>query len=490
MNGPASIAATSRHTLDPADWEAFRTLAHRMVDDSIKHLQTLGDHPPWQPMPPETRESIASELLPRQGQGEASAYRQFAEHVLPFTNGNRHPRFWGWIQGNGTPLGMMADMLAAGMNAHLAGLDQAPKLVELKVIEWLAELMGFPQDSSGVLMSGGTMANLIGLAVARHAKAGYDVREHGMHGATRMTVYTSTEVHSWAQKACELFGMGSQSLRKVPVDADLRLDIRALEEMMAADRTRGFRPFCVVGTAGTVNSGAIDDLNAIADCCATHKLWFHVDGAFGALAALSAQLRPRVSGMERADSVAFDLHKWGYLPYEIACVLVKDRVAHEGAFALTPSYLTDEGRGVIAGGLPFANRGPELTRSFKALKVWLSFKAHGVDAIARVIEQNVEQANAFAKRIAELPNVVLSAPTSLNIVCFRFAPPAMSPESQDAHNKEVLLQVQESGLAIVSGSRIADRYVIRVACSNHRSTWDDFETLLVGLREIDERLRK
>ena len=173
-----------------------------------------------------------------------------------------------------------------------------------------------------------------------------------------------------------------------------------------------------------------------------------------------------------------------YLPYEIACVLVRDRAAHEAAFSVTPSYLTDEGRGVIAGGLPFADRGIELTRSFKALKVWLSLKAEGVDKFARVIEQNVEQARRFAARVTELPNVVLAAPVSLNIVCFRVAPPSMSPERQDALNKELLLRIQETGLAIPSGSRIAGRYVIRVACSNHRSVWADFEALARGIGKL------
>jgi glutamate/tyrosine decarboxylase-like PLP-dependent enzyme len=210
----------------------------------------------------------------------------------------------------------------------------------------------------------------------------------------------------------------------------------------------------------------------------------HVDGAFGALAALAPSLRPLVSGMERADSLAFDLHKWGFLPYEIACVLVKDREAHERTFSVTPSYLTDEGRGVIAGGLPFADRGIELTRSFKALKVWMSFKAHGVDAIARVIEQNVAQAREFGRRFAELPDAVVAAPVSLNVVCFRYAPPSRSGERQDALNKEILLRVQESGLAVISGSRIGGRYVMRVACTNHRSTWDDFDALLSGLEVI------
>ncbi|HVZ49976.1 MAG TPA: pyridoxal-dependent decarboxylase [Gemmatimonadaceae bacterium] len=473
--------ATSRYTLDPADWDAFRHLAHRMVDDSLEHLRTLGHRRPWTPMPAATRGAITDEPLPRAGQGDAEAYAQFAEHVLPYTNGNRHPRFWGWIQGNGTPLGMMADMLAAGMNAHLAGLDQAPKLVELKVIEWLAELMGFPTDASGVLMSGGTMANLIGLAVARHARAGFDVRAEGLAAGPRLTVYASSEVHSWAQKAVELFGMGSAALRRVPAGPDQRMDIAALAAAIAADRAAGFRPICVIGTAGTVNSGAVDDLRAIADLCARESLWFHVDGAFGALAALSPALRPLVAGIERADSLAFDLHKWVYLPYEIACVLVRDRATHESTFSVTPSYLTDEGRGVIAGGLPFADRGIELTRSFKALKVWLSIKAHGVDAIARVIEQNVAQAREFGRRVAALPDMVVAAPVSLNIVCFRIAPPALDGPAQDALNKEVLLRVQESGLAIISGSRIGGRYVMRVACSNHRSTWDDFEALLRGL---------
>ena len=490
MTVQPSPSATTRLTFDPADWGEFRALAHRMVDDSLEFLGTLRDRPPWTPMPSATRAAISGEPLPRAAQGDAATYAQFAEHVLPYTNGNRHPRFWGWIQGNGTPMGMMADMLAAGMNAHLAGLDQAPKLVELKVIEWLAELMGFPKDSSGVLVSGGTMANVTGLAVARHAKAGFDLRGNGLHGAPRLMVYASTEVHSWAQKAAELFGMGSASLRKAPVDDALRVDVGALSQMIADDRTAGARPICVIGTAGTVNSGATDDLGELADLCERENLWFHVDGAFGALAALSPALKPLLVGMERADSLAFDLHKWGYLPYEIACVLVKDRAVHEGAFSLTPSYLTDEGRGVIAGGLPFADRGVELTRGFKALKVWMSFKAHGVDAIARVIEQNVAQAREFAERVVTLPDMLLSAPVALNIVCFRFAPPAMSGDAQDTFNKEILLRVQESGLAIISGSRVGGRYVMRVACSNHRSRWEDYEALLAGLGRIADEVER
>jgi glutamate/tyrosine decarboxylase-like PLP-dependent enzyme len=482
-------AHTSHETLDPPDWEEFRVLAHRMVDDSLDFLRTLRERAPWESMPRATRDALTNQPVPRSPESAGRAYSDFTRHVLPYTNGNRHPRFWGWIQGNGTPLGMMADMLAAGMNAHLAGLDQAPKLVELQVIAWLAELMGFPKDASGVLVSGGTMANLLGLAVARHAKAGFNLREEGLYGAKApLVVYASTEVHSWAQKSVELFGMGNSSLRRVPVDAEFRIQLPALREQIAADRRVGMRPICVIGTAGTVNSGATDDLRALADLCAKEDLWFHVDGAFGALARLVPELSPIVAGMERADSLAFDLHKWGYLPYEIACVLVRDRAVHEATFSVTPSYLVDEGRGVIAGGLPFADRGVELTRGFKALKVWLSLKAHGVDAIARVIAQNVAQARAFAERVAALPHAVLAAPVALNIVCFRFITPGSTSEQQDAFNKELLVRVQERGIAIVSGSRIGGQYVMRVACSNHRSRWEDFEMLLDGLERLGKEL--
>lgn len=480
-------------TLDPADWDAFRALAHRMVDDSLDFLQTLRDRPAWTPLPAEVRSSLCTERVPHDPQGEAPVYEQFLSHVLPYSNGSRSPRFFGWVQGNGTPLGMMADMLASGMNPHMAGFNDASRLVEERVIAWLAELMGLPVESGGLLMSGGTMANYLGLAVARHARAGFDIRAVGTLGGPRLTVYASAEVHSWAQKCLELLGLGSMSLRKVQVDEVFRVDVTAMRGMIAADRADGMRPICIIGTAGTVNSGATDDLNALADLAATESVWFHVDGAFGALARLSPALAPIVQGIERADSIALDLHKWGFLPFEIACVLVRDAEAQRAAFSLTPSYLRDEGRGVIAGGLTFAERGPELTRGFKALKAWMSFKAHGVDAIGAIVEQNVRQAQAFAERLVQVPEIEIAAPVALNIAVWRWVAAGFTDEQCDALNRELLLRIQETGLAVPSGSLIRGRYVIRTCITNHRTRWADLERFADGIaplaREIEKEMR-
>lgn len=486
--------AAPEQGLDPTDWDEFRALAHRMVDDTVEYLATLRDRPAWRPMPPEVRASF-DEPLPARGEGAEAAYREFRKRILPYPNGNLHPRFWGWVQGTGTPLAMMAEMLAAAMNPHMAGFDQAPALVEHQVLAWLARLMGMPPESSGLLVSGGTMANLLGLAVARNAMAGFDVRAEGLQGGRpRMTFYGSTETHGWAGRAAEVLGLGAASFRQVPTDAAYRVRVDALREAVREDRAAGHRPFCVVGTAGTVNTGAVDDLPALAALCREEGLWLHVDGAFGALARLSPELRPRVAGIEEADSLALDLHKWMYLPFESACVLVRDADAHRAAFRMTASYLAESTRGVIAGGLPFADRGIELTRSFKALKVWMSLRAHGTDAFARLVEQNVAQARYLAGLVEAHPEMELLAPVALNVVCFRCAPAGVPEEALDALNREVLLRLQEEGVAVPSGTVLGGRYAIRAAIVNHRSRREDFDALAAGAvrigREVAEAARR
>lgn len=472
-------------SLDPQDWAELRSLGHRMLDDMLDYLSTVRDKPAWQPVPESVRVHLRAPL-PTEPQDAAAVYREFVQNVLPYTNGNRHPRFWGWVQGNGTPMGMLADMLASGMNPHMAGFDQAPILVENQVLAWLTELMGMPPETSGILLGGGTMANLTGLVVARHAKAGFDVREQGLQASGRpiLTLYGSTETHGWAQKAAELMGLGNRAFHRVAVGNDFRIDISALRQAVDEDRRAGHRPFCVIGNAGTVNTGAMDDLDALAKFCREEDLWFHVDGAFGALARIVPSLAPLVGGIEQADSLAFDLHKWMYLPFEVACVLVRDGKAHTDAFTLTPSYLAQTSRGVIAGGLPFAERGLELTRSFRALKVWMSLKAHGISAFSRLIEQNVRQARSCAGLIEAHPDLELVAPVSLNIVCFRFAPKAEASADLDRVNEEILLRIQESGLAVPSSTRIGDAFALRIAITNHRSKSEDFELFVKAVCEI------
>ena len=472
-------------TLDPKNWDDLRELGHRMLDDMLDYLSTLRDKPVWQPVP-ESVKAHLSQPLPIEPAKPADVYEEFVRNVLPYTNGNRHPRFWGWVQGNGTVLGMLADMLASGMNPHMAGFDQAPALVEHQVLAWLSELMGMPEETSGILLGGGSMANITALVVARHAKAGFDVRELGLQGdeQPKLMLYGSTETHGWAQKAAELMGLGNRAFRRVAVDEEFRIDLNSLGQAVDEDRRAGHRPFCVIGNAGTVNTGAIDDLVALAQFCREEDLWFHVDGAFGALARMVPALASLVAGMEQADSVAFDLHKWIYLPFEIACVLVRDAKAHRDAFTMRPSYLAETSRGVIAGGLPFAERGLELTRSFRALKVWMSFKTHGIDAFARLIEQNVRQARYCAALIEADPDLELVAPAPLNIVCFRFAPHDANRDALNQLNEEILLRIQESGLAVPSGTIIDGKFALRIAITNHRSKREDFDLLVEAASKV------
>jgi glutamate/tyrosine decarboxylase-like PLP-dependent enzyme len=486
-----SQSSSLEETFDPAspeEWEKFRSLSHRMVDDMLSHLQTLRDQPAWQEMPPAVRNAL-SEPVPYDGIGADATYQQFVTNVLPYPDGNLHPRFFGWVKGNGTPLGMMADMLAAGLNPHMAGFNQAPALVEQQLLDWLAELLGMP-GGSGVLVTGGTMASTLALAVARFAVArelGFDVRENGVqswpsdqqhaeHGP--FVFYGSSETHGWARKATEFMGLGNRAFRRVPVRPDFTMDTSQLATMVAADRAAGLVPFCVVGTAGTVNTGASDDLAAIADFCEHENLWFHVDGAFGALAYLSKNLRPQVAGLDRADSLGFDLHKWGDLPFECACVLVRDPEVHKATFAAPASYLAPATRGVIAGGLPFADRGLDLTRGFKALKAWMSFKADGVDKLVRMVEQNVAQVQYLVKRVESEPELQLLAPAPLNIACIRYAPAGMPDDVLDALNAEVLLRIQEHGIAVPSSTIVNGHFAIRFANVNHRARLSDIDAVL------------
>jgi glutamate/tyrosine decarboxylase-like PLP-dependent enzyme len=291
------------------------------------------------------------------------------------------------------------------------------------------------------------------------------------------------------RKAVELLGLGHDALRRIPVAADYTVRLDALRSRIAADKAAGYRPICIVGNAGTVNTGATDDLRALAALAQEEGLWFHVDGAFGALAALVPDLRHLVQGLDQADSVAFDLHKWLYMPYEVGCTLVRDQRAHRATFNVTPAYLASFDRGIAAGGFPFAERGVQLSRGFRALKVWMSFKTHGSDAFARLIHQNVRQAHYLAGLVTKHPLLELLAPAPLNVVCFRVKLPGKTEAELNALNQEILLRIQESGVAVPSHTILEGRFAIRVAVTNHRSRREDFDLLVKSVVETASALR-
>lgn len=465
-------------SLDPADWQLMRGLGHRMIDDIMTYLETVRTRPVWQPIP-EKIKAYFKQPLPVEPQGTEQAYQDFLEYVLPHPMGNIHPRFWGWVIGTGTPLGMLAEMLAAGMNPNVGGADHVANYVEAQVLDWCKEMLGYPAEASGLLVSGGSMANLVGLTVARNSKAEFDLRTHGVHAAPRkMTLYGSQETHSSVQKAIELLGLGSNAFRQIPVNSDFKIDISGLETAILEDRQEGYQPICIIGNAGTVNTGAIDDLDRLADICQREGLWFHVDGAFGALAVLSSELRPLLVGMERADSLAFDLHKWMYMPYEVGCALVRQEEDHRSTFSLTPDYLTHSDRGLAGGSIWFSDYGVQLSRGFRALKVWMSMKEHGAQKYGRLIQQNVDQARYLASQVEDMSELQLLAPVPLNIVCFRFVADDLDDESLNDLNKELLIALQESGVAAPSYTVIDGKYALRVAITNHRSKREDFEILV------------
>jgi len=360
---------------------------------------------------------------------------------------------------------------------NVVGGPLASTMLEMQVTAWMKGLLGFPMEAGGILVSSGSMANLMGLTVARNTMAG-DTKQLGARRG--MTVYGSEEMHVCIQKAVEMLGIGSDNLHKVPVDSEYRINIQALEERIREDRAAGLEPFCVVGNAGTVNTGSFDDLGALADLCSREALWLHVDGAFGAWASIVPELRHLVEGLERADSVAFDLHKWMYMPYDVGCVLFKRQSDQVKTFSNRPDYFS------MSKDTPpqFADFGFELSRSFRALKVWMGLKENGVAKYSALVKQNVDQAGYMKTLVGSRPELELMAPVPLNTVCFRYRGKGIPEPVLDELNKGLSRRLMFSGAGAASETKVNGRLALRVCITNHRTTRRDLEEFVEAAAQM------
>ena len=473
-------------TLDPDDWADVRRTFHQAVDQCLDVMQNVRSAPVWQPVP-ETVKLQFRETPPQSEQPLSALLSQFQHLIQPFGTGNTHPRFFGWVHGSGAAAGVLGEMLAAFMNCNAGGRDHVAITVEQQVLEWCKEIFSFPASSSGLLTSGTSMGTLITLTAARNVKS--EVQKHGLTGIGKPLVgYASTEAHSCAAKTFDLLGLGTDALRRVPVASDYRMNIDCLAGMIAEDRADGFEPFAVIASAGTVNTGAIDDLDKIAAVCREQSLWMHVDAAFGGLAVLTPEFHDQLAPIAQADSVAFDFHKWLHVPYDAGCVLVKDEAAHRKSFATRPEYLTSQPRGLAGGDFWPCDYGPELSRGFRALKIWFTLKAYGIAKLAALIAQNCRQAQYLAQRIEHIPTLELLTPVTLNIVCFRYTASDRSREELDALNSEIVAELQLQGIAAPSTTRIDGKTAIRVALTNHRTRTEDLDILIAAVCRLGQEV--
>ena len=474
---PSTIGPSE--TLDPQDWDQLRAQAHRMLDETIDYIANIREQPVWRPIPDEVRARFR-EGLPREASELGEIYREYSDFIAPYATGNVHPGFMGWVHGGGNVIGVLAEMLAAGLNANLGGRDHMPIEVERQITEWTRTMLGFPPGASGIFVTGTSMANLMAVWVARTAALGQEARQRGIGGeGALLTAYTSRAAHGCISKAMDLAGFGSDALRTMPFDRSHRVDVGAMRVQIRRDREAGLRPFLVVGSAGTVDVGAIDDLVALSELCGEEKLWFHVDGAYGALGVLSPKVAPRLAGLEQADSVALDFHKWGQVPYDAGFLLVRDSQRHLDAFAAPAVYLRREMRGLAAGSPWPCDLGPDLSRGFRALKTWFTLKAFGTQKLGAMIERTCALARYLEAKVSAEPRLELLAPAQLNIVCFRYR-----AEDADRINSTIVADIQESGIAAPSTTTLDGKLAIRAAIVNHRTDTRDLDALVAAVLEF------
>jgi len=476
--------------------DAFRALGHRLVDQIAERLDAV-------PRGPVTRHESPSAVrqaldvdgpLPEAGMDPATLLTQTAARLFDHSLFNAHPRFFGYITASPAPIGMLGDFLASALNANVGAwaLSPAATEIEAQTVRWIAEFIGYPSDCGGVLVSGGNMANLVGFMAARAAKAPWNVREHGAIGPAgqRLRVYASTEAHTWLQKAADLGGLGTAAIRWIPTDAGLRMDVAALRSQMEADADAGDISCLVIGTAGSVSTGVVDPLREISALCQERAVWFHVDGAYGGFAAALPDASDDLRALSTADSVAVDPHKWLYAPLEAGCALVRDPDALRAAFAYHPPYYHFDEQATN-----YVDCGPQNSRGFRALKVWLALKQAGASGYRHMIAEDIRLSRAMAAAIAAHPDLQLVT-QELSITTFRYVPADLRPHTGqaaverhlDALNRQLLDRVQQGGEAFVSHAVIGERYALRACIVNFHTTRADVGALPAIVTRIGQQL--
>jgi aromatic-L-amino-acid decarboxylase len=481
--------------------EDFRKLGHQVIDQITHFLETLPKRGvTLGEKPTDIRKLLGNLPLPQEGTPSDMLLTDVTNLIIEHSLYNGHPCFWGYITSSAAPIGALGDLVAAAVNPNVGAwlLSPVASEIESQTIDWIAQLIGYPTPCAGLLVSGGNMANFVGFLVARCMKANWDIRIHGLKNSEKqLTVYVSQETHTWIQKATDLFGLGTESIRWIPVDKQLQMDPRALEAQIKSDRKNGFYPFLVVGTAGTVGNGAIDPLSEISDICKNNELWFHVDGAYGAPAAVLPEATPQLKALSEADSVAVDPHKWLYTPLEAGCILVRNPQYLIETFSFHPEYynfdqIDDDAQ------INYYEFGPQNSRGFRALKVWLGLRQVGRKGYIQMIRKDIELAKLLYQNLEKYPE--LEAFTqNLSITTFRFKPADLQKETKtvedylDKLNRELLNQLQVGGEVFVSNAIINGKFVLRTCIVNFRTSKKDIEALpeiviRIG-KSVDETLR-
>ena len=459
------------------DQQEHKRAAELTSDFCARYLAGVADRPVFPQIDRVALRGVIEAPLPRTGLPLEALFDEFERIIVPNSTHTAHPRFLPYVQPSPNAVSPYAEQVAAtvNQNCNLWALSPAANAVEQAVLRWFADAFGFGDEAGGIITSGGSVANLVGLTAARDHRLGGSARTRGLQGrSSRLIAYASEEVHSSIDKAISILGIGTENLRKVPTDADLRMDVAVLRQTIEEDRKAGGSPFCVIASAGTVTTGAIDPVEEIAQLCRAEDLWLHVDGAYGAMSVLSDRFRPRMSAIGLADSVSLDPHKFLFASFEAGCALVRDRHTLRHAFAASPSYLTlCEDPDFV----DFASYGPQLSRGFKALKVWWSLKHFGADAFARVIERMVDLATYMGEQCEKRDAFELLAPVTFNCVCFRLR--RLSAEG----NKQALASLVDSGRAFLGPASVKGALGMRACFMNLRTKREDVDAVLDALAE-------